>query len=119
MPKGSGKPTPNAGETPSLGHLLADHLGLDAAARDGSVAPEPKVGGNAGRWRGDHQATRVMRAVMNVALSVLILATPLGLWRVLYPLSDWAALALVPLGVVLFVGFRTPLAGCCGHSPWR
>ncbi len=48
--------------------------------------------------------------LMNMALSVMIVTTPLGLWRVLYPLSDWAVLSLAPLVIVLFVGFRRPLA---------
>ena len=48
--------------------------------------------------------------LMNMALFVMIVTTPLGLWRVLYPLSDWAVLSLAPLVFVLFVGFRRPLA---------
>ena len=47
---------------------------------------------------------------LSVALPVVILVTPLVLWRVLYPWSDWAALALVPLVIGLFVGIHRPLA---------
>ena len=34
----------------------------------------------------------------------LALALPLYLWRTLYPHSDWAALALLPLAMMIFVG---------------
>ena len=47
---------------------------------------------------------------LSVALPVVIFVTPLVLWRVLFPWSDWAALALVPLVIGLFVGIHGPLA---------
>ena len=45
-----------------------------------------------------------------VAISTTLLAIPLYLWRIFYPLTDWAALLLAPLAFMLFVGFREPLA---------
>ena len=40
----------------------------------------------------------------------ILLAVPLYLWRILYTSTDWAALFLAPLTLVLFLGFRRPLA---------
>ena len=45
-----------------------------------------------------------------VAASVLLLAIPLYLWRLTYPLADWAALFLAPLTVMLLLGFGKPRA---------
>lgn len=45
-----------------------------------------------------------------VVISGVILTIPLYLWRIYYPLSDWAALALAPLALILFAGFQKPLA---------
>lgn len=48
-----------------------------------------------------------------VVVSLIAIATtlfPVALWRVLYPASDWAALCLAPLALLLFEGFRRPLA---------
>ena len=39
----------------------------------------------------------------------ILLAVPLYLWRILYPSTDWAALFLAPLTLVLFFGFKKPL----------
>ena len=40
----------------------------------------------------------------------ILLAVPLYFWRIFYPSTDWAALFLAPMTVVLFFGFRKPLA---------
>ncbi|MCZ0943541.1 MAG: hypothetical protein OXJ53_10825 [Gammaproteobacteria bacterium] len=48
-------------------------------------------------------------AFIGIALPVVVLAIPLGLWRVAYRFTDWAALFLVPLALVLFIGFHRPL----------
>ena len=48
-------------------------------------------------------------AFVGIVLPVVVLAIPLGLWRVLYRFTDWAALFLVPLALVLFIGFHRPL----------
>ena len=45
-----------------------------------------------------------------VIVAGILLATPLYLWRILYPSTDWAALFLAPLMLVLFFGFKKPLA---------
>ena len=48
-------------------------------------------------------------AAIVVATGVL-LAVPLYLWRILYPSTDWAAVFLAALTVVLYWGCRKPLA---------
>ena len=49
-------------------------------------------------------------ALAGILLPVVILAIPLGLWRVIYRFTDWAALFLVPLALVLLIGFHRQLA---------
>lgn len=44
-----------------------------------------------------------------VVASGALLAVPLYLWRVLYPSTDWAALFLAPVALVLFLGVKKPL----------
>ncbi|MXY51951.1 MAG: hypothetical protein F4Y86_05385, partial [Gammaproteobacteria bacterium] len=51
--------------------------------------------------------------VGGVVVSLIAIATtlfPVALWRLLYPASDWAALCLAPLALLLFEGIRRPLA---------
>ena len=55
-------------------------------------------------------------ALAGILLPVVILAIPLGLWRVIYRFTDWAALFLVPLALVLLIGFHRQLASFhCGR----
>lgn len=53
----------------------------------------------------------LMRSNLAIALiSAVFLMLPLLLWRALYQQTDWAAIFLAPLSVILFAGFRNPLA---------
>ena len=55
--------------------------------------------------------TGLMRSNLAIALiSAVFLMLPLLLWRALYQQTDWAAIFLAPLLVILFAGFRKPLA---------
>ena len=45
-----------------------------------------------------------------VVVTGTLLTIPLYLWRIFYPNTDWAALFLVPLALMLFLGFGKPLA---------
>lgn len=44
----------------------------------------------------------------DMAAALLALGLPLFLWARLYPVTDWAALALGPLAVMLFAGVQDP-----------
>lgn len=43
-----------------------------------------------------------------VVSSALLLTAPLNLWRISYPLTDWAGIFLAVLAPMLFAGFFRP-----------
>ena len=45
---------------------------------------------------------------LTVTLAALLLLVPLYLWRICYPATDWAMLALTPLAAIIFVGYYDP-----------
>ena len=53
-------------------------------------------------------AARLGRYAAIVVSSALLLTVPLYLWRISYPLTDWAAIFLVALALMLFAGFYWP-----------
>ncbi len=62
---------------------------------------------------GTAKPSRTTKFGSNAAIVVatgILLAVPLYLWRILYPSTDWAAVFLAALTVVLFGGCRKPLA---------
>ena len=56
-------------------------------------------------------AGRMTRMALWLVRALLVMAVPLALWRLAYPLTDWAALALIPLGAAIWLGFYRPLLG--------
>ena len=50
-------------------------------------------------------AARIGRHATIVVSSALLLTVPLYLWRIYYPLTDWAAIFLLALPLMLFGGF--------------
>ena len=57
-------------------------------------------------------AARLGRYAAIVVSSAILLTVPLYLWRISYPLTDWAAIFLVALALMLFAGFYWPRKVC-------
>ena len=58
--------------------------------------------------RSPTSAARLGRYATIVVISVLLLTVPLYLWRISYPLTDWAVIFLLALALMLFAGFYSP-----------
>ncbi|MGA0613775.1 hypothetical protein [Paracoccus sp. KR1-242] len=54
-------------------------------------------------------SSNVAGAVAEIARAVMVLLVPLALWRLAFPLTEWAALALLPLAVAIWMGIYRPL----------
>lgn len=65
--------------------------------------------GNKARALGPSSTANFGSNAAIVIASGILLAVPLYLWRVLYPSTDWAALFLAPVTLVLFLGVKKPL----------
>ena len=55
-------------------------------------------------------ANKLVQQMLAIGAAMLLLVAPLYTWREFYPMTDWAALILLPLAMVLWAGLYMPSA---------